>query len=99
MPQSSPTMSLPGILLVLTTANFAALAQTNRWQPRTMSMDDCIEIALHHNLDVQIKRYDPEINQYTLGADYGAYDPAFSASGVHKYNQNPGGVDAEGRPF
>ncbi len=92
-------MRLPGILLVLATANIAALAQTNRWQPRTMSMEDCIEIALHHNLDVQIKRYNPEIARFNLGAAYASYDPAFSISAEHDYNQSPGGIDAQGRGF
>ena len=92
-------MRLLGILLALATANAAALAQTNRWQPRSMSLEDCMEIALHHNLDVLIKRYSPEINRYTLSAVYGAYDPSFFARGEHDYSLMPGGLDAQERPY
>src|SRR2546423_12007466 len=99
MPQSSPSMRLLRLLLILAVAQVAALAQTNRWEPRTMSLEDCIEIALHHNLDVQIKRYNPEIARYNLGAAYASYDPAFSVSSEHDYNQSPGGIDAQGRGF
>jgi outer membrane protein TolC len=99
MLQSSPPMRLLGILLALATANAAALAQTNRWQPRSMSLEDCMEIALHHNLDVLIKRYTPEINRYTLSAVYGAYDPSFFARGEHDYSLLPGGIDAQDRPY
>ena len=87
------------ILLVLATANVAALAQTNTWKPRSMSLEDCIEIALHHNLDVQIKRYNPEIASYNLGALYGAYDPNFTLSAEHDYRKSPGGIDQQGRGF
>ncbi|MEY2428777.1 MAG: hypothetical protein QOJ40_1662 [Verrucomicrobiota bacterium] len=92
-------MRLFRLLLILAIANVAALGQTNRWQPRTMSMEDCIEIALHHNLDVQIKRYSPEIARYNLGSLYGAYDPNFSLSAEHDYTKSSGGIDQQGRLF
>jgi len=54
---------------------------------------------LEHNLDVQIKRYDPEISRFTLGVAYGVYDPTFATSGGHDYSQSAGGFDPQGRPF
>lgn len=77
----------------------AAESQTNSWVPRKMSLEDCIETALKHNLDVRIQRYNPEINLYTLNGAYGAYDPALSLGIEHDYNQSAGGIDAQGRPF
>lgn len=68
-------------------------------QTRALSLEDCIQIAIQHNLDVQIQRINPEIAHYTLGASYGNYDPIFGLSGDHSYNLSPGGVDAQGRPF
>src|SRR4051794_23101613 len=97
--QSSPTMRLLRILLVLAAANLNALSQTNATLIRTMSLEDCIDTALHHNLDIQIKRYNPEISRFALGSVYGAYDPALSFSGEHDYNQTAGGIDPQGRPF
>ena len=92
-------MRLFALLFLLSGGALTTLAQTNAPIPRKMSLEDCIELALHHNLDIQIKRYNPEINAYNLGATYGAYDVSFSFSGEHDYNQSPGSIDAQGRPF
>jgi hypothetical protein len=35
---------------------------------RTMSLEDCIQEALQHNLDVQISRYIPQIQLFTVRA-------------------------------
>ena len=43
---------------------------------------------MQHNLDVQIQRYNPQISLYNLNADYGGYDPTFSVSGQHNYNDS-----------
>ncbi len=53
---------------------------------REMSLEDCIQEALQHNLDVQISRYDPQISLYNLRSAYGSYDPVFNISGQHAYN-------------
>ena len=53
---------------------------------RAMSLQDCIQEALQHNLDVEIQRYNPQISLYNLRAAYGGYDPTFSASGQHNYD-------------
>ena len=92
-------MTLIRIFLLLVAASGAALAQTNTPEIRKLSLEDCIELALHHNFDVQIQRYNPEINRYMLGAAYGGYDPTISLSVDHDYNQSAGGIDAQGRPF
>ncbi len=88
-----------GILLAIVSVSFAAESQTNRWTPKKMSLEDCIETAIQHNLDVRIQRFNPEINFYTLKGQYGSYDPTLSLSVDHSYNQSAGGIDAQGRPF
>ena len=85
-----------GIFLASALTLLPASAQTNL-QPREMSLEDCIETALHHNLDVQIKRLNPELSHFTLEAAYGAYEPAFAAGAEHDYTRQPGSVDANGR--
>ena len=97
--QSWPAMKLIGTLFIIASAAAAALAQTNSVEARKLSLEDCIQIALEHNLDVQIKRYNPELGRFVLQSDYGAYDPNFSAAGGHDYNQQPGGIDPQGRPY
>jgi outer membrane protein TolC len=59
---------------------------------RQMSLQECIQQSLKHNLDVQIQRYSPEIDLYNLRGSYGtAYDPTLNASGSHNFNVQPGG--------
>jgi outer membrane protein len=74
-------------------------AETNSASIKVLSLEDCVEIALHHNLDVQIKRLNPELSRYSLNAVYGAYDPSIYFNGQHDYNRQPGSVDAQGRVF
>ncbi|MGH7954193.1 MAG: TolC family protein, partial [Limisphaerales bacterium] len=74
---------------------FTVAAQTNfnATTVRKMSLTDCIQQALQHNLDVQIQRYNPQISLYDLTAAYSGYDPAFNISGQHSYNVSPGGYN------
>ncbi len=65
---------------------------TNAVAPREMALQDCIQEALQHNLDVQIERYNPQISLYNLRAAYGGYDPLLNISGQHNYNVSPGGL-------
>src|SRR5437762_13955855 len=86
--QSSHTMRLLRILLVLASAGVVALAQTNApTNVRRLSLQDCIQLALQHNLDLQIDRYNPQISLYNLGGAYGAYDPSLFLSGQHDHNE------------
>src|SRR5678815_4957833 len=74
MLHSSRTMRLLRILLVLVvTTGSPALAQTNAPEVRKLSLADCIAIAVQHNFDVQIRRYDPELARFTLSSQYGVY--------------------------
>jgi outer membrane protein TolC len=91
-----------GIFLALTILTANVLGQTNteaNKEVRALSLADCLQIALEHNLDVQIRRFNPEISRYNLGVAYGVYDPTFNASGGHDYSQSAGGIDPQGRPF
>jgi len=72
---------------------------TNAADVRKLSLEDCIEIALRHNLDIEINRLNPELARFTLSGTYGAYDPTLNISGQHDYNVTPGSVDAQGRSF
>src|SRR6266540_3971758 len=67
-------------LIVVATVSGAEPDSSNR---RVMTLEDCIQEALQHNFDVQIKRY----------------NPTFSFGGEHDYNLSPGGVDQQGRSF
>ncbi len=71
-------------------AVLAGFAQTNAVAAATarpLSLQDCIQQALQHNLDVQIERYNPQISLYNLNAAYGGYDPTLNISGQHDYSK------------
>src|ERR1044071_2583818 len=85
--------------LIVSQAASALGAESEAGARRVMTLEDCVQSALEHNLGLQIARYNPLIARYTLNAIYGGYDPAFSLSGEHDYSLSPGGVDAQGRPF
>ncbi|HLP78574.1 MAG TPA: TolC family protein, partial [Candidatus Paceibacterota bacterium] len=100
IPHSSTTMRALTVLAASFAAATSTLAQTNETRiVRALSLEDCIGIALEHNFDVQIYRYNPRIDRFDLASRYGAYDPVFSASGRHDYNMSGGGVDQQGRPY
>jgi outer membrane protein TolC len=85
IPHSSPTMRRPlGILLALMAATLAVFSQTNPpANSRELSLQDCIELALKHNLALKIDRYNPELQLFGLDAYYGYYDPTLTLSGQH----------------
>jgi outer membrane protein TolC len=88
-------------ILIFFAMTLAAGAQTNvpagatNANVRSMSLEDCIQEALQHNLDMQIERYDPKISLYNLRAAYSGYDPTFNISGQHDYNVSSGGLTAQ----
>jgi len=86
-------------IAILLAVTATAFGQAKEQETRRLSLEECIETALQHNLDIQIRRYSPEIARYTLRADYGAYDPSLSLSGSHQYSLSAGGVDAQGRSY
>jgi outer membrane protein TolC len=76
-----------GICLAVLTTILAALGQTNPPpNVRQLSLQDCIEMTLKHNLDLKIDRYNPEIQLFTLNAYYGYYDPTLNLSGQHDHS-------------
>ncbi|HVV70472.1 MAG TPA: TolC family protein [Verrucomicrobiae bacterium] len=77
------------IWLALAGLSTVAVAQTNApMEVRKLSLQDAIQLALQHNLDLQIDRYNPQITLYGLQGDYGAYDPTLSASGEHDHSES-----------
>jgi outer membrane protein TolC len=63
----------------------AATVNTN--VVRQLSLEDAIQLALQHNLDLQIDRYNPQIALYNLNGAYGAFDPTLGLSGQHDHNE------------
>ena len=83
-------MKVISILAVLIGTSMAVWAQTNDSDQvvRQLSLQDCIQMTLQNNLDLQVDRYNPQIAQSQLGAAYGGYDPSLSFSGQHDYSKS-----------
>src|SRR4029077_13277572 len=95
----SPMRTLGTTLAGICVAAVVASAQTTDSITNSLTLEECIQTALQHNFDAQLKRYNPEIARYNLNSSYGGYDPTYSFSGEHDFNLSPGGVDEQGRPF
>src|SRR5262249_40340718 len=78
------------ILLAWACASTVVPAQTNApADVRQLTLLDAIQLALQHNLDLQIDRYNPQISLYNLKANYGDYDPTLNALGRHDHSEAP----------
>ena len=67
--------------------------------PRPISMEECLNLALEHNLDIRIQRITPRLASLSLYGTYAAYDPSLSGSFSHSDSASPSGVDPQGRPY
>ncbi|HEY5914621.1 MAG TPA: TolC family protein [Verrucomicrobiae bacterium] len=82
-------MSILRILFVLVGMGSVALAQTNApSQVRRLTLQECIELALTNNLQLQIDRYNPQIALYGVKQAYGGYDPVMNLSGQHDHRES-----------
>jgi outer membrane protein TolC len=55
---------------------------------RQLSLQDCIQLTLQHNLELQIDRYDPQVALYALKGAYAPYDPTAAFSGQHSHSKS-----------
>src|SRR5260221_2032048 len=102
MRHSRPAMRLLTIswLVLLSMATGLRAQTTNgaNTSPLPISLEESIERALRHNLDVQISRVNPAIARYNLNIAYADWEPVLSASGSHSFSATPAGIDQHG-PF
>ena len=97
------TRNLKRVYCVATALSFgwslAPCAASTNEISRKLSLQECISIALAHNLDVKVARFAPEIARQKVSAAYGIYEPTFEMAGTHSYSASPGGIDEQNRPF
>src|SRR4051794_15138303 len=84
------------ILLVALTASSQPTA-TNRMantQARPISLQESIQLALQHNLGLEIQRIGPELTRFNLAGSLSYYDPTFTLSGQQAFRSSPGGFNS-----
>jgi outer membrane protein TolC len=84
------------ILLGLVLCAAAASAQTTNSPTgtRSLSLRDCIDLALSRNLDLQIEHLKGEVTGDELNSAYGVYVPTFTFGATHSYESDLGDFDA-----
>src|SRR5258708_22057772 len=68
----------------------SAQAASETRKTRVLTIQEAIQLALEHNLDIQITRYQPQFDQYALNIAFAAWEPAFNFSASHTYDASPG---------
>jgi outer membrane protein TolC len=66
-------------------------------ETKKVSLEDCIQMALEHNLDVQIQRYNPLLNKFALAASYSIYEPTLTFGASHTAATDAPRLDSEKR--
>ncbi|MBG87202.1 MAG: hypothetical protein CMO80_09925 [Verrucomicrobiales bacterium] len=92
--QSRPVKSLKLLFVLL----FSIPAQPTRanigyGETVPLSLLDCIQLALQNNLEIQISRLQPEMDEYTLKSSFGNYDPTLDMNVSQNFRLSPGVTD------
>ena len=85
-----------GILLALALqACSLAPAQTTNLSSttRSLSLRECLDLAVSRNLDLRIEHLTADIAAYDLRGAYGVYSPIFTFEAQHSYLDQPGDFD------
>ena len=85
------------LVVIAVCAAVIAVAQTapSKATIRSLSLQECIQLALTHNLDMRIGQRTAEIARFNLSGAYGAYDPVFSFRATHSHIAQPADFDPQ----
>src|SRR5712671_7317952 len=76
-------------LVLVSTLSLTARAQTSNQNVRALSLKEALDLALAHNLNIQVERLSPQIAGYYLRAAYGAYDPILDVTAKRTFVDQP----------
>jgi outer membrane protein len=84
--KSAATWIVYGLLAV----PLYAQLETPAGSTNVISLDECIRLALEHNLDLQISRIDPRLRRFDLEGSYALYEPVFNSTYTHSSTTQEG---------
>ena len=87
MPHSQRTMKILSCVTGFLAAALAVSA-TDTTAPRSISLQECVELALKKNLELRIERVNPQFALFNLAAVRAGYEPSLSLSGQHDHNES-----------
>lgn len=97
--QNGNSTNAPPAGATSTNASSATTQPTQPRKTRVLSMTDAIQLALVHNFDIQIARFNPLTNGYAIDAALGVYEPVFNFTGQKTYSDNPQTILTGGQQF
>jgi len=74
-------------------------SSTNNGTVHSLTLKECVELALDNNIDIKIQKFNPGLSRFDVSIAYAGYDPVLSGSYDHIFNQGGGGFDAQNRPI
>jgi outer membrane protein TolC len=66
---------------------------------RSLSLAECVRLAVQHNFDVKIEAKGVDIARHRLRREYGVFDPMLRTAVTRGDSLSPDGVDELNRPF
>ena len=69
-------------------AAVAVSAAVDAAATRSISLQECVELALKKNLELRIERVNPQFALFNLAAARAGYEPSLSLSGQHDHNES-----------
>ncbi|MBL9169663.1 MAG: TolC family protein [Verrucomicrobiales bacterium] len=90
---SFPVRPLGICLLISCSVAGALRAADSDPAHRSLSLSDCFQLALKHNLDLKIERLSGKIAQHRLDESRGVYDPTFNISATRDFLDQPSMFD------
>ena len=84
--------AFPSIFFLLAAMLFAAPAHSAEIQEKSLSLRECVEIAIEDNLQLQVQSYNPRLALLFADSQVGGlYDPVFSFNYGDRRLENPSG--------
>src|SRR6266540_3387548 len=62
---------------------------------KSLSRDECVRMAVEHNLRIQVLLFDPNLRRFELEAAKGFYDPSFTSEYRRSSSSREGSVDPQ----
>jgi len=82
------------VCLAVWAAEAQSILNTNRTR-RSLSLDECVRMALEQSHRIKVLRFDPKVDRYQLAASYGVYDPVFSTEYTRRNSTTQGQFDPD----
>jgi outer membrane protein TolC len=71
----------------------SAAAQNEAPKTKPLTLEEAVQMALEHNYDVKVERFNPQIARFNLSGSYSVYEPQLGLTAVHSESSQPGALN------